>query len=43
MSVYEDLTSVHNKGDQGPEPMKSGDKYTAVSMVSNATDDRVEG
>jgi transglutaminase-like putative cysteine protease len=41
VSVYEDLTSVHNKGDQGPEPIKSGDEYTAVSMVSNATDDEL--
>jgi hypothetical protein len=38
VSIYEDLTSVHNKGEQGPEPVKSGDEYTGVSMVSNATD-----
>lgn len=38
VSVYEDLSSVHAKGDQTFEQLQKNDSYSAVSMVSNATD-----
>jgi transglutaminase-like putative cysteine protease len=41
VSVYEDLSSVHAKGDNGTVPLEPNDKYTAVSMVSNATEDEL--
>jgi transglutaminase-like putative cysteine protease len=38
VSVYEDLSSVHAKDDKGATQLQPNDTYTAVSMVSNATD-----
>ncbi len=38
VSVYEDLSSVQAKGDQGPEQLQPSDEYSAVSMVSDATE-----
>ncbi|MEO5952208.1 MAG: transglutaminase-like domain-containing protein, partial [Chloroflexia bacterium] len=38
VSVYEDLSSIHAKGDKDTEQLQPNDSYSAVSMISNATD-----
>lgn len=38
VSVYEDLSSIHAKGDQSSVALQPNDSYTAVSMASDATE-----